>query len=70
MHLDQRQGEGAGLNAGEVDGDELEAGGAHCRDNRLTRRFGDRPGKIVRRQLQAGNVAMVTHPQVTEAQRA
>src|SRR3954453_9573352 len=68
--LDERQGEGAGLDPGQIDGREAESGVRHRLPHRLAKRFGHGADEIVDGQLDAGDVAVVAYPQVREAQPA
>src|SRR4051794_19357716 len=67
---DERQGEGAGLDPGQIDGREAEPGVRYRFSHRLAEGFGHGPDEIVDGQLDAGDVAVVAYPQVLEAQSA
>ena len=66
----QRQGERAGLDPGQVDGDEPESGRPHGRADPRAQRLGRRPDQVVGGQLDPGDVAVVADPAVAEAERA
>jgi hypothetical protein len=68
--LHQRQRERAGLDAGQVNGDEPESRLGDRGMDRRPRWFGRYPLEIISGQLDARNIAVMPHPDIIESEAA
>src|SRR6478735_9665695 len=68
-HRDQRQGEGTGLHAAEINCGVTESGVEHNPADLAAQRLADGPDQVLRRQFDPGDVAVVPHPQVGKSQQ-